>query len=76
MTRPFALLRAGFPYFKTIGMRRMTNFPVDLAIGDMGRLYILLRGDTGNEIRIWHWDDKDLGSIGEMGPWHPPEATS
>ncbi|HIC68161.1 MAG TPA: hypothetical protein EYO90_01375, partial [Candidatus Latescibacteria bacterium] len=67
MTRPHALLRAGFPYLKTIGMRRMTNFPVDLAIGDEGRLYLLLRADAGGEIRVWHWDDEDLGSIGSGG---------
>ena len=45
----------------------MTNFPVDLAIGDEGRLYLLLRGDTASEIRVWHWDDEDLGSIGSAG---------
>ncbi len=64
MTRPYALLRAGFPYLKTIGMRRMTNFPVDLAVGDEGRLYMLLRGDSASEIKVWHFDDEDLGSIG------------
>ena len=48
-------------------MRRMTNFPVDLALGDEGRLYFLLRADAGGEIRVWHWDDEDLGSIGGGG---------
>ena len=36
MGRPYGLLRAGFPYLKTVGMRRVTNFPVDLAIGADG----------------------------------------
>ena len=33
MEKPYGLLRAGFPYLKTLGMRRVTNFPTDLAIG-------------------------------------------
>ena len=36
MGRPYGLLRAGFPYIKTLAMRRVTNFPVDLALGQEG----------------------------------------
>ena len=34
MTRPHGLLRAGYPYLKTLGMRRITNFPTDIAFGE------------------------------------------
>lgn len=70
MGRPYALLRAGFPYFTTLGMRRMTTFPVDIAIGDEGRLYVLCRGEGAVEIRRCNWDDQDLGTIG--GPGNAP----
>ena len=66
MTRPYALLRAGFPYLKTLGMRRVTSNPVDLALGAEGRLYILCRG-MQTEIRRYTFDDDDLGAIGGAG---------
>jgi DNA-binding beta-propeller fold protein YncE len=67
-TRPYALLRAGFPYYATLGMRRVTTYPMDLAIGDEGRLYVLCRNDgEGGEIRKTNWDDEDLGTIGKSG---------
>ena len=64
MVRPYALLRAGFPYLKTIGMRRVTNQPVDVAIGGDGRIYVLLRAGL---IRSLTLDDGDLGTIGGGG---------
>ena len=67
MTRSHALLRAGFPYLTTLGMRRMTHFPVDIAIGEEGRLYTLLNGVGSTEIRRTNWDDEDLGPIGGPG---------
>ena len=70
MVRPYALLRAGFPYLKTIGMRRLTNSPVDVAIGGDGRIYVLCRAGltgTGNHIRMLTLDDDDLGTMGEGG---------
>lgn len=67
MPRAYALLRAGFPYVKTIGMRRVTSNPVDVAIGKEGRLYVLCRGDLGTEIRRCTWEDEDLGGIGSAG---------
>jgi DNA-binding beta-propeller fold protein YncE len=67
MTRPYALLRAGFPYLRTIGMRRITDNPVDLALGEEGRLYCICRGDVAMHIRRFSWDDEDLGTIGGRG---------
>ena len=67
MGKAYALLRAGFPYVKTLGMRRITSNPIDLALGREGRLYILCRGALATEIRRYNWDDEDLGTIGGPG---------
>jgi len=68
MGRAHALLRAGFPYVKTLGMRRVTSNPVDLAMGPEGRLYVLCRGSLTTDIRRLTWDDEDLGTISGPGP--------
>ena len=57
MARPHAILRAGFPYLKTLGMRRTTSNPVAVAVGAEGRLYVLCRGDIQTEIRRLTFDD-------------------
>ena len=62
MGRPHALLRVGFTYDRTLGMRRLTNTPVDLAIGKDGDLNILCRGGIAFIRRLSH-DDEDLGGI-------------
>ena len=63
--RPYALLRAGYPYHATLGMRRVTQNPVDIAFGDGGMLFVLCRQrDIGNNIRRINWDDEDLGTFG------------
>ena len=67
MATPPALLRAGFPYLKTLGMRRITTNPVDVAIGGEGRLYVLCRGAIQTEIRRYTVDDDDLGPISGAG---------
>ena len=72
MAIPFGLLRAGFPYLKTLGMRRITNYPADVALGAEGRIYILLRTEIASNIRVWHFDDAemltdDLIGIGAFG---------
>ena len=73
MTRPHGLLRAGYPYSHTLGMRRVTNFPADIAFSGKGDAYILLRPSDGNaSIRIWPVDDMDfftddLKTIGGYG---------
>jgi NHL repeat/SMP-30/Gluconolactonase/LRE-like region len=65
---PYALLRAGFPYYATLGMRRVTTYCMDVAIGDQGRLFVLCRDDgQGGTIRRINWDDEDLGTIGGGG---------
>ena len=68
MARPYAMLRAGFPYVKTVGMRRLSvNFPVDVAIGRNDALYILCRNEEGVMVRMLTQDDDDLGSFGSLG---------
>ena len=59
MTRPHGLLRAGYPYSTTLGMRRVTNFPTDIAFGEKGLLYVLLRSEGAASVRIWSLDDMD-----------------
>ncbi len=67
MSRAHALLRAGFPYVKTLGMRRITSNPVMVAVGPAHRLYVLGRGDLGVDIRRTSSDDEDFGTIGGPG---------
>ncbi len=67
MARPYGLLRAGFPYLKTLGMRRLTNFPVDIALGGEGRMYILCRQEGTALVRKYSFDDEDRGNFGEIG---------
>lgn len=64
MVRPYALLRAGFGYYKTLGMRRVTSSPVDLALGNDGRIFIVGRSGIGQGIRIINWEDDNLGVFG------------
>ena len=67
MGRPYALLRAGFPYQMTLGMRRVTSNAVDIALGGDGLIYVLCRGGLGTEIRRINFDDENLGTIGGAG---------
>ena len=69
MGRPYALLRAGFPYVKTLGMRLVLDWPVDLAIGRDGVLYVLCRYkfDQDYMVRKLTNEDEDLGTIGNLG---------
>jgi DNA-binding beta-propeller fold protein YncE len=64
-----ALLRAGFPYVKTIGARRISWLPIDIALGDDKRVYSLARFDVGGLIRVISYDDEDLGGIGGGWTW-------
>ena len=60
------MLRAGYPYHATLGMRRVTHNPVDIAFGDEGMLFVLCRQrDVGNCIRRINWDDEDLDIFGK-----------
>lgn len=63
------LLRAGFPYLKSLGMRRLTWYPVDFALGDEGRIYSLSRFDGTGSIRAISYDDVDLGAVGPSFVW-------
>ena len=67
MGRPYALLRSGFPYLMSLGMRRVTSDAVDVAFGSENRVYVLCRGGLGTEIRIINMDDDNLGTIGGAG---------
>ena len=72
MTRPWGLLRAGYPYLRTLGMRRVTNFPADIAFSKDGAALILMRSEGGSSIRIWPIEDAealtdDLKGIGGYG---------
>ncbi len=58
MARPHGILRAGFPYLTTLGMRRVSNFPTDIAFGPDETVYILMRSDTAL-VRIWSVNDQD-----------------
>ena len=59
MARPHGILRAGFPYLTTLGMRRVTNFPTDVAFGEDNKLFILMRSEGAATIRIWSVDDME-----------------
>ncbi len=45
MSRPHGILRAGYPHLTTLGMRRVTNFPADVAFGEDGEVFVLLRSE-------------------------------
>ena len=68
MPFPHALLRAGFPYVRVLGMRRVTTYPVDIAIGD-DRIYTIGRTElsVGGFIRMVSMDDDDLGTLADTG---------
>ena len=72
-----ALLRAGFPYEKTLGRRAVTFSPIDLAIADDGTVYFLGRGpfDTGGTLRVISEDDEDLGVVRRRDPIPTDRAT-
>jgi sugar lactone lactonase YvrE len=65
MARPHALLRSGFPFEMTMGMRRVTSNAVDIGFGKEQRIYVLTRGGLGTEVRVLNWDDENLGTRGE-----------
>ena len=70
MTAAEALFRCGFPYVKTLGMRRVTSGAVDVVPGSENIVYVLVRADIaigGCCVRILNWDDEDLGTIGATG---------
>lgn len=67
MSRPHALLRVGFNYDRTLGMRRLTNTATDVAIDGDGSLHILCRGENLVFIRHLSMNDDDLGGFNLVG---------
>ncbi|MGE3908990.1 MAG: NHL repeat-containing protein [Chloroflexota bacterium] len=67
-TFPYALLRAGYPYYTTLGMRRVTTACMDMALDSKRQLFVICRDDgQGGLIRRTNWDDEDLGTISGAG---------
>ncbi len=57
---------------RTLGMRRVTNYPADIAFSKDGDALILMRSEAGSSIRIWSIEDAealtdDLKGIGSYG---------
>ena len=64
MARPYALLRAGFPYLKTLGTLVITNFPIDVAVTKDLRVFLLRRFvPLGAMITKLSWEDEHLGYL-------------
>ena len=57
---------AGFPYLRTVGMRRVTSYPTDLALGDDDVLFVVCRTEVAASVRRLSQDDEDLGTIGSF----------
>jgi len=70
MVLAYELLRSGFPYYITLGQRRITSNPVDIGFGKEN-IYVLTRGVLGTEIRVINWEDENLGVRGstELFNW-------
>ena len=69
MTRPYALLRAGFPHVKCIGFQNFTTFAIDVAVTRDLRFFVLRRfTSAGGGLTILSWEDEELGRIGEFAP--------
>jgi DNA-binding beta-propeller fold protein YncE len=66
VAKAHALLRAGFPYLRTVGMRRVTSYPTDLALGDDDVLFVVCRTEIAASVRRLSQDDEDLGTIGSF----------
>tara|TARA_B100000700_G_scaffold330208_1_gene455290 strand:- start:580 stop:1596 length:1017 start_codon:yes stop_codon:yes gene_type:complete len=62
------LLRAGFPYIRTLGMRRLTWYPRDFVLTNE-RIYSLARMESTGSIRVISLEDEDLGPFGPSWIW-------
>ena len=69
MAKPYALLRAGFPYVKTIGYGQNLRLPLDIAFGQEGRLYALCHHNNERQvagpIALLNFEDDDLPRFGK-----------
>ncbi len=61
------LLRVGFSYERTVGMRRLTNTAADIAISRDGNLHVLCRGENLVFVRTLTLEDQDLGAFNLVG---------
>ena len=69
--RPFGLLRVGFSYEKTLGMRRLTNTPIAVVLWEEGDLLILCRGEGLCFVRRLSFEDEDKGAFNLTGGGGP-----
>ena len=67
------LLRSGFPYYMTLGQRRVTSNPVDIGFGKEN-VYVLTKGGLGTEVRVINWEDENLGVLGGTDLFQWPAA--
>ena len=69
MTRPYALLRAGFPHVKCLGTTTITARPIDIAVTKDSRVFILRRDVlSGGSMTILSFEDEDLGRMPIFAP--------
>ena len=68
---PYDILRSGFPYYMTIGQRRVTSNPTDIGFGKEN-IYILVKGGLGNGVRVINWEDENLGIYEASGELESP----
>ena len=63
---PYAILRGGYKYKETLGMRRVTTYCMDM-VETENVLYVLIRSDgNGGHIRRINWKDEDLDIFGNF----------
>ena len=63
---PYAILRGGYKYKETLGMRRVTTYCMDM-VESKDVLYVLIRADgSGGNIRRINWKDEDLDVFGNF----------
>jgi len=63
---PYAILRGGYKYKETLGMRRVTTYCMDM-VETKKVLYVLIRTDgNGGHIRRINWKDEDLDIFGNF----------
>lgn len=63
---PYAILRGGYKYKETLGMRRVTTYCMDM-VETEDILYVLIRADgEGGNIRRINWKDEDLDVFGSF----------
>ncbi|MCL0031538.1 NHL repeat-containing protein [Dehalococcoidia bacterium] len=68
MKIPHGMLRIGYPYVNTVGMRRLTSCPISVVVGDdPHELHIMCRLEGSTNIRRLTLDDEDKGAFNLLG---------